>query len=168
MIQLRPTQETDLDFVLAVESADDNRPYIGQWSREQHHAVLTDPDHRCYIVERSPDQTRVGYVIFQGLTDPNRTVQIRRIAITDKGKGYGRQTLQQAKQLAFQTFNTHRLWLDVKTYNPRAQHLYQSEGFVVEGTLRDCIKMGDRFESLTIMSILRHEYDQHDGQLLEN
>ena len=168
MIQLRPAQETDLDFVLAVESANDNRPYIGQWSREQHHAVLTDPDHRFYIVERNPDHTPVGYVILQGLTDPNRTVQIRRIAITEKGKGYGRQTLRQAKQLAFKAFNTHRLWLDVKTYNPRAQHLYQSEGFVVEGTLRECLNMGDRFESLTLMSMLRHEYEQREGQNLEN
>ncbi|MEB3211192.1 MAG: GNAT family protein [Leptolyngbyaceae bacterium] len=161
-IHLRPTQDSDLDFVLAAESAEDNRLFVGQWTRVQHLDALTDPDHRHFILVRPDQQVPVGYLILQGLTDVNRVVQIRRIVVTEKGKGYGRQALQAAKSFAFEQGDVHRLWLDVKTYNPRAQHLYLSEGFVVEGTLRECVKMGDRFASLTVMSILRHEY-QHQG-----
>ena len=168
MIQLRLTEEIDLDFVLAAENAAENRPFIGQWTREHHQRVLSDPDHRHYVVERQTDGARVGYLIFQGLVDPNQTAQIRRIVITEKGKGYGRQALRWAKKMAFTTLNTHRLWLDVKTFNTKAQHLYTSEGFVVEGTLQDCLKVGDRFESLMVMSMLRHEYEHRVDHHLED
>lgn len=163
MIHLRPTQETDLDFVFAAESDAENRPFIGHWTKEKHKTVLTDPDHQHFILDRDIDHKQVGYLILQGLTDVNRMIQIRRIVVTEKGQGYGRQALRQAKKIAFETLDTHRLWLDVKTYNPRAQHLYESEGFVVEGTLRECITFGDRFVSLTILSILRHEYQSLNG-----
>jgi diamine N-acetyltransferase len=51
------------------------------------------------------------------------------------------------------------LWLDVKDFNHRARTLYASEGFVVEGTLRECLKADDgSFESLVVMSLLKREY----------
>jgi RimJ/RimL family protein N-acetyltransferase len=159
-IRLRPTQETDLNFVRLTESAEDNRPFIGQWTRDQHAAALTDPDHRHFILTQTDPPRAVGYLILQGLTDPNRGVQIRRLVVTEKGKGYGRQALKATKKFAFDTCDAHRLWLDVKTYNTRALHLYTSEGFVVEGTLRECVNVGDRFVSLTVMSILRQEYQR--------
>jgi hypothetical protein len=36
--------------------------------------------------------------------------------------------------------------------------VYQSEGFVTEGVLRECIKAEAGFESLVVMSMLRAEY----------
>lgn len=53
----------------------------------------------------------------------------------------------------------HRLWLDVFTDNPRAQHVYKSVGFVEEGTKRDCIKEGSIYRSLILFSILKHEFN---------
>lgn len=164
-LALSPTTEADLDFVIAAEEHPDNRSFIGQWSRQEHANACTDPNHRHYILQAHPilnaeptATPRVGYLIFQGITDPHLNLQIRRIVVTDKGKGYGRMALRLAKQIAFEQFSTHRLWLDVKTHNPRARYLYESEGFVYEGTLRECIKVGDRFESLAVLSILRDEY----------
>lgn len=40
----------------------------------------------------------------------------------------------------------------------RAKKLYESEGFIVEGCLRECLKTFDKWESLIIMSILKKEY----------
>lgn len=62
------------------------------------------------------------------------------------------------EKLAFETYHAHRLWLDVKIQNHRAQAVYSGAGFVVEGTLRECLKSGDEFESLIIMSMLLQEY----------
>ena len=42
----------------------------------------------------------------------------------------------------------HRLWLDVMDHNPRARHLYASEGFTHEGTLREALFREGRFVSL--------------------
>ncbi len=167
---LRPTTEADLEFVIAAERHPDNRSFIGQWSQQEHVNACADPDHRHSILHAVPDQSslqptdnfaeplRVGYLILQGMNDPHLNLQIRRIVVTEKGQGYGRKALQLAKQIAFEQCSIHRLWLDVKTHNPRARALYESEGFVYEGTLRECIKVGDRFESLAVLSILREEY----------
>jgi RimJ/RimL family protein N-acetyltransferase len=103
-------------------------------------------------------KTRVGYVILAGLIDANQSVEFRRIVITDKGKGYGKQTVEHVKKLAFETYNAHRLWLDVKGQNHRAQAIYQVAGFVIEGTLRECLKSENGYDSLVIMSILQREY----------
>jgi RimJ/RimL family protein N-acetyltransferase len=48
------------------------------------------------------------------LADKNQSVEFRRIIVTEKNKGYGREALRLIKQLAFERLNAHRLWLDVK------------------------------------------------------
>ena len=65
--------------------------------------------------------------------------------IVQKGQGYGHAALRLLKKVAFEQWQAHRLWLDVKDFNHRARHLYAAEGFVVEGTLRECLKNGDSF-----------------------
>ena len=156
-IHLRPTTEADLDFVLDAEQNADNRQFITVWNRERHQQAANSDDERHYIVESAADGQRVGYVLVAGLTNPNRSIEFRRMVITDKAKGYGRETLRFVKKLAFEELKAHRLWLDVKEHNSRARSLYESEGFVVEGTLRECIKTDSGYESLVIMSILSEE-----------
>jgi len=159
MIRLRETAEQDLDFVIAAERAEENRPFVAQWTWEQHRAALADPDVRHLVIERSGDHTPVGYVILAGLESPHQSVEFRRIVVTEKGRGYGKGALRLVKQLAFEQLGAHRLWLDVKDHNARARHVYGAEGFVVEGTLRECFKAGEAFESLVVMPLLREEYE---------
>ncbi len=45
--------------------------------------------------------------------------------------------------------------------------MYRSEGFVLEGTLREAVKLPDGFESLIVMSMLRAEFDARRAQGLE-
>jgi RimJ/RimL family protein N-acetyltransferase len=157
-IHLRPTTTVDLDFVLHAEQSDDNRAFVHQWTRERHLAALSNPDVAHLIVERTADHRPVGYVILMGLQDPNQSLEFRRIVITEKRNGYGREAVRLIKKLAFEEWHAHRLWLDVKDHNLGAKRLYESEGFVAEGVLRECIKAGDKFESLVVMSMLMHEY----------
>jgi diamine N-acetyltransferase len=166
-IHLRPTSTDDLDFVLAAENHQDNRDFIGQWSKAEHEAAIADPDMAHFVViDGDPcdicEAARVGYVIVYGLTDPNQSLCIQRIVITEKGKGYGKATLRLIQKLAFETWNAHRLWLDVKDFNDRARHVYESVGFRFEGILRDSVKVGNQFESYAILSILQPEYQQDD------
>ncbi|MEO0934330.1 MAG: GNAT family protein, partial [Cyanobacteria bacterium J06641_2] len=119
---------------------------------------LSNNDIAHFIIERITDNYPVGYTILKGLTDFNQTIELKRIVITEKGKGYGRETLQLIKKLSFEDFSAHRLQLDVKGKNLRAKKLYESEGFIVEGCLRECLKTADKWESLILMSMLRKEY----------
>ncbi|CAN5163243.1 hypothetical protein BH18ACI2_BH18ACI2_29430 [soil metagenome] len=94
-----------------------------------------------------------------GLADANQSLEFRRIVVTEKNKGFGKEALRLVKQMVFEELGAHRLWLDVKEYNTRAKHVYELEGFMVEGVLRECIRAESGFESLVVMSMLRGEYE---------
>ncbi len=157
-LQISNTKEIDLDYILEAENNDDNCQYIVSWSRDRHLQAMKNPDIAHLIVH---NKTRVGYVILAGILDPNQSIEFRRIVITDTGKGYGKATVEIVKKLAFETYRAHRLWLDVKIQNLRAQAIYSRSGFVVEGTLRECLKSGDEYESLFVMSMLRQEHEKN-------
>jgi hypothetical protein len=129
-IIIRRTRESDLEFVLSTEYADENKLCRGH--------VLS---------------------MKTGLLNPNSSVEFKRTVITQKDKGYGRKVLRLIKKWAFESLDVHRMWLAVKEFNHRARALYASEGFIVEGTLRECLKADDgSFESLVVMSLLKREY----------
>ena len=157
-IRLLRTTEDDLDFVLSAEQSAKNRSFVSVWEREQHLGALTSKNLSHLIIENITDGNRVGYIILAGLADANQSIEFRRIVVTEKGKGYGKEALRLVKKMAFQELKAHRLWLDVKEHNVRARHVYESEGFVAEGVLRDCIKVEGGFESLVVMSMLCGEY----------
>lgn len=110
------------------------------------------------IIEEGVSHRIVGYIILAGLQNPNRNIEFKRIVITDKGKGYGRKALKLIKKIAFEQLKAHRLWLDVRYKNLRAQNLYLSEGFIKEGVLRECVLYNGKYESLILMSILENEH----------
>lgn len=157
-IVIRSTLEDDLEFVINVEREEDNAQYVGQWTKEQHLNALTQKDIMHLIVEEATSSKTVGYVIIAGLQNPNRSIEFRRIVVTEKGKGLGRETLKLIKKIVFEQLKAHRLWLDVRYKNHRAQSLYQSEGFIKEGILRESILYNGSYESLIVMSILEMEY----------
>ena len=156
---LRNTKEQDLGFVIYSEHQPDNAQYVCLWTMEQHKNSLSQEDILHLIVEDKSTNKPVGYVIIAGITNPNHNIEFRRVVISNKGKGFGRETLKLVKKVAFEQLNAHRLWLDVRYKNQRAQNLYKSEGFVEEGILRECILYNENYESLKVMSILKNEYD---------
>jgi diamine N-acetyltransferase len=157
-IELRRTTENDLQYVLSAQADEDSRPFVTSWPEEQHRGVLDDANIEHLIVESKPNNQRVGFVILAGLQSEHRNIEFMRIVITEKGKGYGKAAVQAIKRYAFETLAAHRLWLDVKEHNVPARALYEKQGFRYEGTLRECLKAPEGFESLVVMSLLEQEY----------
>ena len=160
-IELRRTTENDLPYVLSAEGDDENSRFIAVWPEEKHRAALDDTNIEHLIIESKPHSQPIGFVMLAGLRGENRSIEFMRIVVTDKGKGYGRAAVRAIKRHAFDTLSAHRLWLDVKEHNTRARAVYEKEGFRYEGTLRECRKGPEGFESLVVMSVLEHEY--HDA-----
>ena len=154
-LRLRPTREDDLEYVVAAEADPDNAPFLAPSPREEHLEFVRDAGQRHLVAEAGG--RRVGFVLLR-LHPAGRAVELRRLAVTEKGRGHGRAALRVATAIAFEELGAHRLWLDVKPHNERALALYRSEGFVEEGTLRDALYSDGRFESLVVMSILRPEW----------
>ena len=161
-LRLRPTMLSDLEYVVAVERDPHNLPFITPWDRTQHEGAVRFPDFRHFIVEAGPQGERAGFVILQGCRSPQRAVELKRIVLQVKGLGLGRACVRRLKQMAFRDLKAHRFWLDVKSLNQRALALYQSEGFVEEGRLRESVRVtidgADGYDSPVVMSLLDREY----------
>ena len=157
-IRLRPTKDSDLDFVLGAEQTAENRLFVISWTREEHQAAFGNEDLSHLIIETFRDE-QVGYIILAGLENANKSVEFRRIIVTEKTCGYGKQAFRLVKKLAFEELKAHRLWLDVKVQNERARHVYEAEGFQVEGILRECWKTENGYDSCVVMSMLHDEYE---------
>ncbi len=151
-IHLVPTRESDLDFITSAEAAVENRAFVSVQPQSEHSAYLRHPDVGHFIVQADDPARPAGYVIVAGLQRADRVLELKRIVITEKGRGMGHATLQAVKRFAFETHGAHRLWLDVLETNARARHLYLTEGFKEEGTEH----AGD--ETLIIMNLPADEY----------
>jgi ribosomal protein S18 acetylase RimI-like enzyme len=152
-VVLRPTTEADLPFVLETERA---TAFVRHWSVEEHRAVLVDGRCAHWMVETQA--RRAGYVILRGLGGSDGAVELKRINIAEPGRGLGRETLRLLKRIVFEDLRAHRLWLDVMAHNAVARRLYGSEGFVVEGAMREALRADGRYVDLVLMSILEGEY----------
>lgn len=161
-LRLRPTMLSDLDWVVSLERDGANLPFITPWERPQHEGAIRFPDSRHFILEEGDALARVGFVILQGCRNPNASVELKRLVLQAKGRGLGRVAVRQLKALAFTQLKAHRFWLDVKSLNTRALKLYQAEGFVEEGRLRESVRVtidgADGYDSLIVMSLLDREY----------
>jgi diamine N-acetyltransferase len=128
---------------------------LGSDSEPLHMQRLESPDAAYFAIEHHGQP--VGFVILCGLNSINRSIELKRVAVSEPGHGIGREALRQVVRMAFSELSAHRLWLDVYSDNDRARRTYRALGFVEEGTLRECIWHGDRFRSLVVMSILEEE-----------
>lgn len=158
-IAIRKTKEKDLPYILTTESHRDNISYIVNWTLEEHiQAIQSDPNLLHLIVIEKKENKPVGYLLINGLNDPNQSIELKRTAFSEKGKGYGRNMLKLMKEWVFAEKGANRFWLDVVDHNIRAKALYESEGFIVEGLQREAVIINEQFQSIYLMSILKKDY----------
>jgi RimJ/RimL family protein N-acetyltransferase len=157
-VRLRPTMQSDLEFVLSLERDPENLPFITPWERIQHEAAIRFPDFRHFIIETGDGLDAGGFMILVGCRNQHLSIELKRMVVRDKNQGFGRAALRVAKKIAFDDLGAHRFWLDIKRRNVRARGLYDSEGFVFEGELREAVKVEGGFDSLLVMSMLQEEF----------
>ena len=150
MIRLQPTRNNDLEYVLAAETADDNKAFVGHWDAEGHRSVMHDESKLHLIVESGTKS--VGYLIVEDLDDPAGSLQLRRLVITEKRRGHGRAALRAIADMAFRKLGAKRLWLDVYEENTAAIALYRSAGYIEERRITGCVKGGGH-DVMIIMSL---------------
>jgi RimJ/RimL family protein N-acetyltransferase len=63
--------------------------------------------------------------------------RLRRIIVTQPGRGIGASAMRWVVAHAFETLGAHRIWLEVVASNTVARRLYERAGFAHEGTHRD-------------------------------
>lgn len=157
-IALFYTEPQDLEKVIDIEGQEENKRFVYVWSKERHLQVIHDSDEMHLVIKERDSGRIVGYVLLAGIDGEDKAIELRRITISEKGKGYGRESMRLIKKLCFEILKCHRLWLDLYEDNITAKNLYLSQGFIQEGLLRECKKSNDGYRSMTIMSMLDREY----------
>ena len=155
-IKIKNTIAADVSKIIDFEIS--NNQFVNSYNKEKHIALLEDNDCLHLSLRRLDNDNIVGHMLVFGLTNENDSLELRRIAIGEKGFGFGREALQLLKILCFKELKFHRLWLDVYDDNERAFKLYESEGFIKEGLLRDKFKIKNGYRSQRVYSILESEY----------
>lgn len=156
-LELVKAVESDIEKIMTLEEAPDNKAYIWQGTYDEHLHEINDDDFLLLMVKRKTDQVVVGYVL-NHLNKASEIFELRRIAIEEKGKGYGRQVIQALMAYCFEKLKMNRFWLDVYPHNAVGRHLYKSLGLVYEGTLRENYKSEGTYLDQEIYAMLKSEY----------
>jgi len=76
----------------------------------------------------------------------------------ETGNGYGAEATTRATQVGFEEMRLHKVQLRIAVGNVRSEQIARRIGFVNEGTLRDEVKVGDRWLDHTVWSLLESEW----------
>ena len=153
--------ESDIDMIMEIENHKDNRDFIWQGTYEQHLSEINDDNHLLLKFEKTEDRGIAGYCLI-GLDRHSERFELRRIAITEKGKGYGREAIKALMDYAFTELGMNKFWLDVYPDNKVGIALYESLGLKKEGVLRQNYKSERGYLDQVVYSMLRSEYIPKD------
>lgn len=172
----------DFDRIIIRNSTFGDCKYFDKWERKDYiKEFLTIEESRDYedivrelvlseqnktmvlltIVEKE-NLRPIGRIHLTRLDEKLQSVDITRIYIGEEDfleKGYGKESMSLILKYCFEDLNMERVTLDTFDGNERASKLYESLGFVDEGTLRHATKRNGEFYNLNLKSMLRSEYN---------
>ncbi len=156
---LRKATPGDLDYIIALEYRPENLKFIVPFDRAFHTKIMENTAASMdIIVEERDTGDSAGYFMVNGLSNDAGEMEWTHVIIDKKGMGYGHEAMKLIKSWTFEVRKFHRGWVDCKDYNDRALHLYESEGMLREGLIRETLLTDGRYENLVILGILDREY----------
>lgn len=81
---------------------------------------------------------------------------------------FGTSALIALLDAAYETYDLHRVWVDVPEYNEHALRLCRHVGFVLEGHFRKTRRKGDTWYDSFAMGLLSDEYERRRARLMES
>jgi RimJ/RimL family protein N-acetyltransferase len=107
----------------------------------------------------------VGHVELNAIERTHRTATLSRVLVRPgaRGRGVGTAMVRAALAVAFGDLGLHRVDLFVFDFNAGAIACYERLGFRHEGRLRDYRRLGDRYVSSLLMSMLEDEWRAGPG-----
>ncbi len=151
--------EADIETIIKLENHRDNRDFIWLGTYDQHKAEIEDKDHLLFVFRQKDDNVIVGFALIR-LDFKSKVFELRRIAISHKGIGYGKEVMNALLKYAFEEININRFWLDVYPDNAIGISLYEKVGMHRDGVLRQNYKSHRGYLDQIIYSMLKSEYFQ--------
>jgi len=151
--------ESDIETIIELESHKDNRNFIWIGTYEEHKAEIEDKNYLLFVFRGKEDNVIVGFALIK-LDFKSEIFELRRIAISHKGMGYGKEVMVALLKYAFEEVNINRFWLDVYPDNVIGIKLYEGLGMHRDGVLRKNYKSERGYLDQIIYSRLKSEYFQ--------
>ncbi|WOC39948.1 GNAT family N-acetyltransferase [Polaribacter sp. HL-MS24] len=146
-ILIKKTDFKDLNKIITFEK--ENSQFVQQYDIAEHKEIL---ENECHLsIFKKGNNKLIGHIILNGISDHKKSIEFRRIVISEKGFGYGKDSIELIKKICFEKYNANRIWLDVYSDNKRAIQLYESLGFLKEKVVQ--IGKESNLRGLWIMSI---------------
>lgn len=169
-LRLRKADIDDLDYIIALEYSPENLKYIYPFNRDYHKKIFQKDNKSMMdiIIEEKQTREAAGYFMLRGLDSVDNGIEWTHVIIGRKGLGYGHEAMKLLKAWTFDIKKYHRGWLDCKEYNEVAIQLYESEGLIREGLMRETLLTDGTYENLIIYGMLEQEYQKRreDGKEL--
>ena len=151
--------EADIKTIIELESHKDNRDFIWLGTYDEHKAEMEDKNHLLFVLRRKEDNLTIGFALIR-LDFKSEIFELRRIAISHKGMGYGKEVMTALLKYVFEELNINRFWLDVYPDNAIGIKLYEGLGLRCDGVLRQNYKSKRGYLDQIIYSMLKNEYFQ--------
>jgi len=162
-MSLELASEHDIPAIMRIERLEGYDWFIGRFDEDKHRDQMASPDAR-YFVWRERGEV-AAFVLLLKMTNPHGVVEAKSIAAAETGTGLGRRLVPAIMDWVFENTQANRLELDCSTQNPRALRVYEREGFVREGVVREVYRMEDgSYLSSVLFSILRREWEALRGR----
>ena len=107
------------------------RNFVIPYSLSRHQAEFTRPDVLYKSIWRG--RQHIGFLILV-LDSDGRSVELRRIVVTEPGRGYGKKVVTMVDEICRDELSRGRVWLDVFETNKRARHVYEQCGYCTFGS----------------------------------
>lgn len=151
--------EEDISIIIELENHKENKQYLWTSTHEEHMEHIESDNFRLGLIKKKQDDSVVGYYMLQ-LDWESDVCLLRRIAISEKGKGYGKESMIGLFEYVFKNLDMNRFWLDVYPDHKVGINLYEGLGMKKEGVLRQIYKDPDRgYLDQVIYAMLREEYN---------
>jgi diamine N-acetyltransferase len=154
-----------IPFIMATERTPGFENLVGRWDEARHRSALSDGRH-AYFMARDGGEP-VGFAILRDWDSPEQVTLLKRIAVRDPGRGFGRSLLRNVIDVAFEETHIWRLWLSVYPENIRARRVYEALGFKTEGITRGSAFFGGIHRDELVLALLRPEWqaDLNPGRI---
>lgn len=168
--RLRKPEPSDVDALFVQKNDPEVAAMLGGFTKGYTRADLARwveahaqaKDEALYVIADATDRC-LGHVGLYKIDHRIRSAEFA-ILVGDKrawGGGIGRACTSFMLKLGFEDLQLHRIYLEVLETNVRARKLYESLGFVHEGTLRHAQWKGGRYLDVHVMAILEDEWRAH-------
>lgn len=175
-IILRPFEDKDCEIMYEILNEPDLKKLTGSVSSDKEADAPPQPDEKekirqwymtrneqnnrldLAVVYRECDQV-IGEVVFNEYDEETDNVNFRvLLSEASCNKGVGTEAISMFIQYGMEELELHKISLEVYSFNPRAERVYQKVGFKLEGIKREEFLYNQEYFDIKIYGLLKADY----------